>query len=86
MPEISRFYGMIIAMYYNDHPPAHFHVRFGADRAIIGIETMQVIEGRLPPRALGLALEWARMHQEELRTNWVRAARHVALMKIAPLE
>jgi len=57
MPEISRFFGIIMAMYYEDHAPPHFHVRYGDHRAI---ETLEAIAGRLPPRALGLVLEWPR--------------------------
>ena len=55
MPEISRFLGIIIAMYYNDHAPPHFHVKYGDIEAVIAIDTGEVVEGRLPPRVLGLA-------------------------------
>lgn len=57
MPEISRFLGMIVAMYYNDHPPPHFHVRYGEHQAIMGIEDAQVLGGALPPQVLGLVTE-----------------------------
>lgn len=57
MPEISRFLGMIITMYYSDHAPPHFHVRYGGTRAAIAIDPLTMIEGDLPPRALGLAVE-----------------------------
>ena len=70
MPEISRFFGIIIAMYYNDHLPSHFHVRYGNQKAVIAIETLTLLEGRLPPRVLGLAIEWAALRQDELRQNW----------------
>ena len=53
MPEISRFFGIVIAMFYNDHAPSHFHVRYGSERALIGIESLILLEGRLSPRALG---------------------------------
>ncbi|XGV97079.1 MAG: DUF4160 domain-containing protein [Leptolyngbya sp. BL-A-14] len=53
MPEISRFFGIIIAMYYNDHPPPHFHVRYGHQKAIISIQTLTLLEGSLSPRVLG---------------------------------
>ena len=49
MPEISRFFGIIIAMYYNDHPPPHFHVRYGQQKAIIGIQSLAILEGKLSP-------------------------------------
>ena len=57
LPEISRFLGMVILMYYNDHPPPHFHVRYGSYRAVVDIGSLAVIAGRLPPRALGLVTE-----------------------------
>lgn len=59
MPEICRFFGIVITMYYNDHQPPHFHVRDGEQRAIVSIETLTVLEGRLSPRTLGLVTEWA---------------------------
>ena len=59
MPEISRFFGTIIAMYYNDHPPPHFHVRHGAQKASIEIDSLSVLDGRLSPRVLSLVTEWA---------------------------
>jgi hypothetical protein len=70
MPEISRFFGIVVAMFYNDHPPPHFHVRYGNQRAIIDIGSLFVLEGSLSPRALGLVVEWAAQHQHELRANW----------------
>lgn len=57
MPEISRFYGIVIKMYFGDHAPPHFHAEYAEDRAVIGIETLALIGGRLPPRALGLVAE-----------------------------
>lgn len=85
MPEISRFFGIVIAMYYNDHSPSHFHVRYGAEKAIVSIEQLTVLEGRLSPRVRGLVIEWAALHQEELRLDWERARRMEALQEIAPL-
>ena len=86
MPEISRFFGMVVAMYYRDHEPPHFHVRYGSERALIGIESLAVIEGRLSPRALALAVEWAAQHRAELSQNWERARRLEPLERVAPLE
>lgn len=86
MPEISRFFGMIITMYYNDHAPPHFHVRYGQQKAIITIETLTLLEGKLKPRALGLAIEWAALHQSELLENWELARQNAQLNKIEPLE
>jgi hypothetical protein len=57
MPELARFFGLIITMYWNDHPPPHFHVRYGSQRALIDIETLSIIAGSLSPRTLGLVIE-----------------------------
>ncbi|MGL5194581.1 MAG: DUF4160 domain-containing protein [Chroococcales cyanobacterium] len=70
MPEISRFFGMVITMYYNDHAPPHFHVCYGQQKALITIETLTLLEGQLKPRALGLVIEWAALYQSELMDNW----------------
>ncbi len=85
MPEISRFFGIVIAMFYNDHAPPHFHVRYGGERALIGIETLILLEGRLSPRALGLVMEWASSHQAELLEDWNLARRQAPLKSIEPL-
>jgi len=86
MPEISRFLGIIITMYFNEHNPAHFHARYGEYKAEIAIETLSVIAGRLPPRVLGLVMEWAALHRSELMEDWDLARRQADLKKIAPLE
>lgn len=86
MPEISRFFGVLITMYYNDHPPPHFHVRYGDQKAVLAIDPLRVLEGKLSPRALGLVMEWAAMHRAELGANWDRARREQPLERIAPLE
>jgi hypothetical protein len=65
MPELSRFYGIVVRMYYGDHPPPHFHASYAGATATIDIDTLSVIAGKLPARALGLAIEWAAIHQEE---------------------
>ena len=85
VPEVSRFYGIIITMFYNDHQPPHFHVRYGEHHAILGIDPLRTLAGSMPPRALGLAVEWASIHQAELRDNWQRAREHAPLMAIPPL-
>jgi hypothetical protein len=88
MPTISRFFGILIQMYYfpKEHPPAHFHAIYGDDEASIEIETLEVLAGELPPRALGMALEWGRLHQRELLDNWARCQRQEPLQPIPPLE
>jgi len=85
MPEISRFFGIIIAMFYDEHNPPHFHARYGEAQAAIEIASLRVLEGRLPPRALGLVIEWASLHQEALMRDWFLARDEKPPEKIAPL-
>jgi hypothetical protein len=85
MPEISRFYGIVIQMYFGDHPPPHFHARYGGQTAKIDIDALAVIEGKLPARALGLVIEWAVLHQNELRNAFQLAASMQPPGKIEPL-
>ena len=86
MPEISRFYGIVIQIYFGDHAPPHFHALYAGKAAKIEIETLQVIDGALPKRALALTIDWASMHQQELLNAFNRAAALQAPGKIAPLE
>ena len=58
MPEISRFLGIVIAMFYDDHNPPHFHARYGSNKVEIDIRTLAVLAGHFPPKALGLVMEW----------------------------
>jgi hypothetical protein len=85
MPEISRFYGIVIKMFHNDHQPPHFHAEYGSDQMLVAIETLAVIAGRLPPRAMGLVIEWATQHQDELRHVWQQARNYEKLARIDPL-
>jgi hypothetical protein len=85
MPEISRFFGIIIAMFYDDHNPPHFHARYGKDGVAIEITSLRVLEGQIPARALGLVMEWALQHQKELLQDWSLAKNNKPLKKIAPL-
>lgn len=86
MPEISRFFGIIITMHFSDHPPSHFHVRYGEWKAQVTIETISILNGTLPPRVFGLVAEWALAHQDELRENWMLVQNESLPNKIAPLE
>ncbi len=86
MPEISRFFGIVIAMYYKDHFPPHFHAKYGGKRAAFSIEELKMIEGELPRRATSLVLEWAFQHRDELMANWERARRNEPLDEIEPLD
>lgn len=83
---ISRFFGLVVAMYYNDHDPPHFHVRYGDHQALVAISDLRILAGGLPPRALGLVVEWASLHREGLLENWERARRGEPLRLIPPLE
>lgn len=88
MPTISRFFGIAIAMHFGDreHPPPHFHAIYGEYEASIAIETLEVLDGYLPRRALNLALEWAELHRSELQADWELAWNHRPLNPIPPLE
>jgi hypothetical protein len=86
MPEVSRFFGMVTAMYYNDHPPPHFHVRYGEQKAVLGIDPLALWAGRLSPKALALVLERASLHQAELMADWELARQQAPLSRIDPLE
>ncbi|WP_204106654.1 MULTISPECIES: DUF4160 domain-containing protein [Spirulina sp. CCY15215] len=70
MPEITRFYGIVIKIFFGDHPPPHFHAIYGEYNALIGIESLQIIEGDLPNRAEKMVLEWANLYQKDLLNIW----------------
>lgn len=84
MPQLSRFYG-IISMFYDDHNPPHFHANYSDFSAQIGIHDLTILQGELPPRVLGLVIEWALLHRKELEENWNRMVENLPLNKIAPL-
>lgn len=85
MPELSRFYGIIVRMRYNDHDPPHFHAAYGDEEAQIGIDSLAVLSGHLPRRARRYVMEWASLHQEELWEAWERRTRQEPLGTIDPL-
>lgn len=85
MPEISRFFGIVVRMFYDDHAPPHFHATYAGQEVIIGIRSLNVLRGRLPARALGLVMEWASLHEDELMDDWNRARRQSPLRPIPPL-
>jgi hypothetical protein len=86
MPTLSRFFGIVITMNWNDHQPPHFHARYAEHEAVIRLDTLELETGSLPRRALALVLEWASLHRAELRQNWGRAQTRQLLTPIAPLE
>ena len=85
MPTISLFYGIAIQMFWQDQAPPHFHALYGEDEVLIDIRTLEVLEGRLPRRALVLVLEWATEHRLELMEDWNLCATNQHPKKIAPL-
>jgi hypothetical protein len=86
MPQISAFRGISVEMYYNDHPPPHFHVYYAGASAIIEIAMMDVFEGRLPPRIRRLVIDWGRRHGAQLAENWRRVSAGEPTMWITPDE
>ena len=82
MPEITRFYGIIIKLFFSDNPPPHFHVVYGEYNALFDIETLAMIEGDLPNRAKKMVIEWATRFQTELLEMWTSQQFH----KLPPLE
>ena len=86
MPEISRFFGIIIAMYYNDHRPPHFHATYSGHQAIIEVATGAVIAGKLPARAASLVEEWRQRYKSQLEHNWALCEARKPLENIRPLE
>jgi hypothetical protein len=85
MPEISRFLGIIIRMYRDEHPPPHFHAIYGEFSAQISIRNPAIIQGKLPPRVLGYVIEWAALHEDELALCWNAAQGDQPIGNIAPL-
>ena len=85
MPEISRFFGIVIRMFFDDHAPAHLHAQYGERSALVALQPIAVIESDLPARALSMVLEWTALHQSELLDNWERVCTARPAMKVAPL-
>ena len=85
MPEISRFLGISIRMYRDEHLPPHFHAIYNEFTAQVSIHNPAVIRGKLPPRVLGYVIEWAALHEDELTRCWDAARTDQAIEKIAPL-
>jgi len=85
MPEISRFFGIVIGIFYSEHGAAHFHAVYGEHEITVEVESGK-IHGQFPARALRLVLEWANLHRGELIENWQLAQQGQPLRRIAPLE
>ncbi len=86
MPEICRFFGIVIYIYYREHQPAHFHAVYGEFEAIFSIDSPAILSGDLPPRAIGLVIEWANKYKKELKNDWQKAIAYEKLDKIEPLK
>ena len=86
MPEISRFFGIVIAIFYDDHNPPHFHARYGSQKVVIDIQSLEILDGEISPRALGLVMEWTSLHKEELLNDWELAKNSQKPHKIEPLK
>jgi hypothetical protein len=86
MPEISRFLGIVIRMYFRDHDPPHFHASYGGADARVLITPPSLLDGILPPRVLALVLEWANLHEAGLLANWRRLQTGQPPRRIVPLE
>ena len=84
MPEISRFYGIVIYMFYNEHNPPHFHVKYQDYEAVIDIQD-EIVHGTLPRRAIRLIYEWMDIHKDELLMNWKLMEKRKPLNNIEPL-
>lgn len=84
MPAISRFFGIVIFMNYNEHNPPHFHARYQDQEVLIELET-GIINGEMNARALGLIMEWYTLHKKELAENWILASQRKQLKEISPL-
>jgi hypothetical protein len=82
MPEIARFYGIVIKLFFGDHPPPHFHAVYGEHVGLFNIETLEMIEGDLPKRAKKLVVEWATLNRKGLKEIWNSQEFH----KLPPLE
>lgn len=85
MPTISRFYGILIQMYFGDHGTPHFHALYAEFEALIDIRTFEIVRGDLPARAMALVLEWAQQHRSELMEDWELCVQNQTPMKIRPL-
>ncbi len=85
MPTISMFYGIMIMMFFDEHNPPHFHAKYNEFKASIRIKDLAVLNGSLPPKALGLVIEWASLHQDELLQNWDNAKLGKGLSQIKEL-
>ena len=86
MPRVCEFYGIQIYIYYDDHDSPHFHAVYAGREVQVRIDDLSIIAGRIPPRAMGLVIEWAAQRRTALREDWQLAREHMALKPITPLK
>ncbi len=85
MPVISRFYGISILMFFQEHNPPHFHAKYEGKIAVFNIKTHRIMAGDLPPSAKRLVRKWVKIHEKELLQNWVHSQKNGKLKTIRPL-
>lgn len=86
MPEISRFYGIVIAMFYDDHNPPHFHAFVGDSQAVFSIQSMKILKGNIPRKSHKSVIEWGVKNRERLLENWYLSIERKPLIPIPPLK
>lgn len=86
MPTLSVFYGIVIQMFWREHPPPHFHALYGEYEVQIDLSDLSVLRGTLPRRAMALVLEWAAEHRDELMEDWNLCSRLQTPRRIEPLK
>jgi hypothetical protein len=86
MPEISRFFGIVIRMYFDDHNPPHIHAFYGDEEALFRIDEIGLLQGSLPGRATSMVTEWLGLHQRELLSNWDHAQHGEPVERVEPLK
>ncbi len=86
MPEISRFYGIVIKMYYNDHAPPHFHAEYGEHEVLVALAPVSILAGAVPARVRSMVLEWTALHEQEIMANWQRCRNAQPPLPIEPLD
>ncbi|MEI7481024.1 MAG: DUF4160 domain-containing protein [Elusimicrobiota bacterium] len=86
MPKISEFFGISIYVYYREHQPPHFHALYAGEEILVSVKELSVMGGAIHPRAIGMVIEWAALHQKELLRVWEQAVKQEPLSAIEPLE
>lgn len=85
MPEISRFFGIVIHMYFDEHPPPHIHATYAGETFVVDVNSCRVTEGSAPARIAAMVSKWVSLHKPELLENWSRLAKKLSAQKVDPL-